>query len=173
MKRAGLILAFLVMLTGCETLVEFFPVEGMPSAKLEAGHKAHVALAADGKYAGKAYADSGRQVSGFVAKELTQYTSSVHVENQILPLENLLKKASESRAKYLFVPKITHWEPRAAAWSGIPTRVYIELEVYDVASGNPVAANAVSARGRIATLKSQHAHDVADAVVKDLVKSFY
>jgi hypothetical protein len=162
-----------VMLSGCSTKLAVSPIAGQSSAKLETTQKAYIALAADGRYSDKVYAGTGMQVSRFVSQALAPYVSSSQIDNQIVPLQTSLLNASAAGAKYLFVPVITHWEPRIAAWSGIPTRVNIELTVYDTATEQPVAAKSTSVRGRIATFVSQHAHDLAEEAIKELVKSFY
>ena len=175
MKRFTVVIVaiFLFAGIGCSTKFAAKPVADMPSAKLETGHAVYIALAADGRYSEQTYRGTGAQVSGYVAQTLSSYTSSSQVDNEIRTLEASLQNAKEANAKYLFVPLITHWEPRAAAWSGRPTRVNIELRVYDVESGQPVAGNSSSVRGRIVTVASQHAHELAREIVTTLVNSFY
>lgn len=173
MKRIVSLFTILVCLAGCSTKLAVNPIEGQPTARLETGQKAYIALPADGKYADKVYAGTGMQVSSYVAQALSPYVTSSQMDNQVLPLETLLQNSSAAGAKYLFIPDITHWEPRVAAWSGIPTRVHIELKVFDVATGQILAANSVSVRGKIATFVSQHAHELAETAVEALVTSFY
>jgi hypothetical protein len=173
MKKLAVLLFLSVLVTGCSTKIAVKPIEGHPSAKLETGQKVYIALAADGRYSDEVYAGTGAQVSGFVRQALAPYASGSQIAGQRSSLEVSLQQAADAGAKYLFVPVITHWEPRAAAWSGRPTRVNIELTVYDTATGQLIAAQSTSVRGRIVTFVSQHAHELAEQMIRDLVKSFY
>lgn len=169
----GLIAVVLLTMVGCTTKFSVVPMDGVSPAKLETNKAVYIAQAADGKYSDQVYTGSGMQVSTYVSKVLIPYSSLTEISGQISPKDVLLQEATEIGATYLFVPVITHWEPRAAAWSGIPTRVNIELTVYDVETGQSVAAKSVSVKGKRMTFVSQHAHVLAEQAIQDLVKSFY
>jgi hypothetical protein len=174
MKKISIaVLVTALLLCGCSTKVAVNPVVGIPSVKLETARKVYVAKAEDGRYADNIYFGTGAQVSGYVAQSLVPYTSGVTVGTQVLPLESVMQSAQNNEAKYLFIPEITHWEPRAAAWSGIPTRVHITLTAYDVTTKEKITSYSLSVRGKMATFVSQHAHELAEQTVKDLVNSFY
>jgi hypothetical protein len=169
----GVLFILVAALSACSTKVAVNPVEGTTSVKLKNAQKVYIARANDGRYADNVYSDSGSQVSNYVAQSIASHTSETIVANQVSPLETNMQNAENFGAKYLFIPEITHWEPRAAAWSGRPTRVHITLTVYDVETREKIAAKSLSVRGRIATLVSQHAHELAEETVKELVNSFY
>ena len=173
MKFLPLVCALLICSVGCKTSMDVNPIRGQAFSKLERGHKAYIALPEDGRYAAITYTGSGMQVASHVAKALTAHASSTVNENQILPLETLLQKAVAADAKYLFVPLITHWEPRVASVSGRPTRVHLEMRIYDTATGVAIASNSIDVTGRRVTVASQSADGLAAVAIQDLVDSFF
>jgi hypothetical protein len=170
----SLVVLVVLLMVGCRTQYTVNP-EGTPSlaGKLEKGQKAYIALALDGKYKDETYAGSGHQVSRYITQALLPYVSSFSVADQLLTFEMMIERAKESEAKYLFIPEITHWEPRAAAWSGRATRLSITLKVYDVETGDVIAINSIAVKGKAKSFVSQHAHELAEIAVVDLVKYFY
>lgn len=175
-RQLFLFLTILCM-AACSTKISIEPNNidvNHQSVTLEKGKSAFIALPRAAVYDGRVYENSGLQVADYTRDALIGKASPVILGNK--PDNNvneLLRLAEEQNAFYLFVPAIRHWEPRAAAWSGMPTQVSIQLQVYDVATKNMLIDVTTSVIGKRMTFVSQNAHDLARLIIKQLIDSLY
>ena len=162
MKNLFLVLAASALLAvGCSTKIKSTPAGGS-AATLERGQKILIAIPADGTYAGTSYANSGREAADRLKAALASQASVVMDSQAKADVQAAIKEGQVGGYRYVVHPEITHWEPRAAAWSGLPTRVVFFVTVYDLkAQGKPILQRDLNARGRIWTFKSQYPADIA------------
>jgi len=158
MKRLSLIFILAVFVAaGCSTKVDVGPSSGM---RLEPGQAISVITPADGSYGNTNYPGSGAITASLLQRALSAKNPEVRIV-QGSELQSALKSAARSGSRYAFHPQITNWEPRAAAWSGRPTRVAIVMAVYDLKNGSKVISQqSMDVRGRISTFISQSSEDV-------------
>ena len=158
-----IVLLFFVValcLVGCTTRITQDDVITPAASKLERGQKVYITLPQDGSYGGKTYAGSGTQVAHFLGKGIRPYVAETLVATAYVPVEEALTSAQKAGARYVFIPTITNWEPRAAAWSGRPTRVSISIAVQDLAADKQVLIRKIDITGRSATFVNQSPDDL-------------
>lgn len=165
MKKIFFPLTFIV-LSSCTTTMSLQNARAdLPPAKIEKDRIICIATVNDGTFNGKIYNGSGHFVLNSFASNLQPFASKI----AIVDSKNYDEMAKQMNAKYIIRPTITHWEPRVAAWSGIPTRVEINVSVYDLAQNKPVAHTNLSIKGRRMTFVSQSAEELTNALVKKFI----
>jgi hypothetical protein len=103
----------------------------------------------DGAYENRTYAGSGQTVAHAVAAAFSQRAARVQISDGYQDTDRALQLAKSAGAGYLVVPVISHWEPRATEWSGIPSRMSILLSIVDVTSGQQITSSSIEGRSRI------------------------
>ena len=102
-----------------------------PSNKaLEKNKEIAVSVSDDGSYGSNIYNGSGRTLSNSIKQQVKKYSSNVIV----LKNNETLKDFTDEEIKkydYIIIPEILHWEDRATAWSGLPDKVEVSIEIYD------------------------------------------
>jgi len=173
MKKLFLVLmATMILAVGCTTKIK--SSGGVSAVRLEQGQKILVVVPADGGFSGKTYANSGRETAGRLQKALIYRASTITLSKAQADIQAALKDGRAAGCRYVIHPEITQWEPRAAAWSGIPTRVSFFVTVYDLKSGvEPVMQQSLEARGRIWTFKSQFPADIAEAMFRQFADEVF
>ncbi|GHU68521.1 hypothetical protein FACS189413_05610 [Bacteroidia bacterium] len=116
----------------------------------------YIAPIDDGAFGGKAYYGSGKSVANYFLQYFRSDASDV-----IVGAEDTVN------ADYIVKAVITHWEPRAAAWSGIPTRVEILVSVYNANSKEKIIDDKLSVTGRSFTFVNQSAEGLAEYLIKE------
>ena len=172
MKKLLLVVAAAVVLAaGCSTKIQQGPGG---SARLEGGRKILVAIPADGTYGSNTYQGSGLEVAALMQKALSPKAAQALISSSQADRQAALREGAAEGCRYVFYPEISHWEPRAAAWSGRPTRVSFYVTVYDLAAGNKaIIQRSVEARGRIVTLFSQEPAEIAAVMFKQLAETLF
>jgi hypothetical protein len=169
MKKIALFLVFVfVFITACSTKMvqqDLTPI----SAKLLKNKAIYIATVDDGSFNGRVYSGSGLSVANNFQVNCRPYASKVIMGNQ----RDFLTEAKNAKAYYAFKAVITHWESRNAAWSGIPTRVEINIAVYNAADGTEIVNRNLTVRGRSMTFASQSAEGLAAALIKDFCKQIF
>jgi hypothetical protein len=136
-----------------------------PSLKLERIQKIYIGMPQDGSYADITYAGSGSQVVDLLASGARPYASGILTASAYTSVEQVLASAGEAGARYAFIPVITNWEPRRAAWSGRPTRVNMTIMVYDVYSEKRILSRKIDVTGRSFTFVSQSVEELAKSAL--------
>ncbi|MDR3298888.1 MAG: DUF4823 domain-containing protein [Candidatus Accumulibacter sp.] len=167
------VLGVVVFIFGCATKIQHSDVIADSTSKLEKNQIVYIALAGDGHYGGKAYPGSGVQVSHFIGGGIKPYVQKTIVANAPASTEAILASAKDSGARYAFVPVISNWEPRAAAWSGIPTRVSISIAIHDVSTGQEVMLRKIDVKGRAMTFVSQSADELAKVAIYEFCANIF
>ncbi|MDR1792643.1 MAG: DUF4823 domain-containing protein [Bacteroidales bacterium] len=167
-KRNKKIIAFLITILGCFTLNSCFTTMQhlnlmQNENKIERNKIIYIANVVDGTFDGKVYSGSGQNVAYCFLKYMRPFAASVIIGENV---PNYKEDAKAQNADYIVKPVIVHWEPRAAAWSGIPTKVSIIVSITDVISNKELINKELQIKGRSFTFVSQSAESLADEVIE-------
>ncbi|MDR1198966.1 MAG: DUF4823 domain-containing protein [Prevotellaceae bacterium] len=156
-----------VLLYACATTMSLQNAKAdLPLAKIEKDKIICIVNVGDGVFNGKIYTGSGLSVLNSFTANLQMFASkAVTVDSK-----NYDEEAKQMNAAYVVKPVITHWEPRAASWSGRPTRVEISVSVFDVIQNKSVINTNLSVKGRSMTFVNQSAEALANELIKQFVK---
>jgi len=128
----------------------------------------------DGSYEKTLYNGSGISVAQRTDTSFSRYASRVSV----YPSEyHSIKELSDTIAKddygYIVVPTITHWEHRATAWSGLPSRASIKLTVLDAKTGKEISSTVVEGKSASFTLLRTSPEDLLPGLIDHYVDTLY
>jgi hypothetical protein len=142
----------LAALGGCHASYQQTDTAGQAASgvRLDRSLSVLVAVPKDGDYAGRTYGGSGVNVAQQTAAAFARYATRVQVASPSQQdRSELIAAAQAANAGYLVIPVITHWEPRATEWSGIPSRASFSLTVVDVKTGQDLTSSLLESRSRI------------------------
>lgn len=124
------LLAFLsvVFFIGCTSTYKYDFDENTDT--LEKDKNIAISVSDDGYYGSDVYAGSGRTLSNEIKLALKPYASRAIILRNTTTLDDFSNEEIE-KYDYIIIPEIIHWEDRATAWSGIPDKVEISIEIYD------------------------------------------
>ena len=108
------------------------------TAALKHQEKVLIVLPADGRHGDKVYVDSGRYIADKLKEHLALYSRQVNITSSTLSPEQALAEAKNASYRYLFIPRIQNWEPRASSWSGRPGRATVLMNINDLAAEPPL-----------------------------------
>jgi hypothetical protein len=137
-----------------------------PLSKIETDEVIGIVNVGDGAFNGKVYLGSGSSVLNYFIANLQPFASKIVT----LDSKNYEKEANEINATYIVKPIITHWEPRAATWSGIPTRVEISVSVFDLVQNKTIISTNLAVTGRAMTFVDQSAEGLANILIQKFVR---
>ena len=174
MKRIVAVLAALLVLSGCVSAYQVQPLSGATNGVvLSRQGSVYIALPEDGRYGTTPYPGSGQLVAQVLAGEFSKYARNVQTAATTAPQGNALSTARQSGSQYLVVPVITHWEQRATAWSGAPSKMALRVTVYDTASGSELVSEGIQGRSASVTLFSTSPEGLLQAPVGKFVGRLY
>lgn len=159
--NAVLLLCTLFITAGCSTTMQTRDVASAPHARLLRAQTVAITPVGDGMFNGKIYPGSGANVANMFAVNLRPYISKSLTGGP----EQDLAAYYKAGAYYVVKPTILHWEPRAAAWSGVPTRLKIHVSVYTAADGKEIISKNLEVTGRRATLVSQSIEALSEMII--------
>jgi hypothetical protein len=144
------------------------------SVRLDPGKSILIAVSADGQYGSRAYLGTGRVVAQKAAAAFSRYARQVEISN-IRPTERdaLLVAARKAGSGYLILPTIAHWEQRATEWSGVPSRVSIDVAIVDVGTGTDLRSGLLESRSARMTLVRPNPDALAEHLLDDYVAGLY
>lgn len=132
--------------------------------KLQRNKVIYVLPSQDGIFDGRTYIGTGASVADMFVANLRPYAAKVQLATEgNIPQD----------AYYVVKPTILHWEPRAAAWSGISTKVEINVSITNATGGVEVINKSIQVSGRNVTFVSQSADALAQYVIKDFCSSIF
>jgi hypothetical protein len=156
-----------VLLYSCTTTMSLQNAKtNLPLAKIEKDKIICIVNIGDGAFNGKVYTGSGLSVLNSFIANLQMFASKVVT----IDSKNYEEEAKQMNAAYIVKPVITHWEPRAASWSGRPTRVEISVSVFDLIQNRSVINTKLSVKGRSMTMVDQSAEGLANKLIEQFVK---
>ena len=134
MKKTAAYLCFIVvgiilLLSSCSTTYSY-DTYNPDNIRLSKGKNVAIATSDDGFYGTDIYFGSGLSVSKIIRQFLREYCGKCDIFSD---KEKIQDFTTEEMAQYdyIFVPSIEHWEDRATAWSAIPDRASVSIEIYD------------------------------------------
>ena len=108
-----------------------------------------VATPKNGWYGGRQYKNSGEATAREIKRVISLYAAgpvTISDCNNITCLDDQTKNSH----RYYFVSEILHWENRATAYTFRPDRLIIQLDVYDLKTGEKL--NSFTSKSRSAIL---------------------
>ncbi len=174
-KFATIAFAGAAMLTaGCTASYKATQTDGQIAPKrLDPNGTIYVVLPKDGAYGSKDYGGSGRVVASTIAREFSKKAAAVEVGEQVESRDTAFESAKKSGARYTVVPIIAHWEQRATEWSGRPSRMSVDVAIYDTESHSRVSSRSIIARSRIVSISSTSPESLLTKPVRDYVTALY
>ncbi len=155
---------------GCSTTYNRVETGGVEraGAHLRPGQPILIAIPADGKYGDIAYPGSGQAVAQQLAAAFSRHANHVDIAPASLQTQaDLLRTAHDDGAAYLVVPSIGHWEHRATAWSGMPSRTSVGVVILEVAAGNQITSTLLEGKSAIMTFLPTSPDDVMSEMITD------
>lgn len=153
MKRAAVCLSVCVFVAGCTATHQSQRLSA-PAQPLDKTQRVYVALAADGGYGGKTATGSGAQSATGLASAFAQRGVAVEVGSQGETQEQAIASASRLGAAYAVMPTILNWEHRATAWSAIPSKLSMRVDVWDARSGTKLDSTVLESKSAAFTFLS-------------------
>jgi len=127
--------------------------------KLEQNRNIYIAKIEDGVFNGKIYRGSGLSVANYFKMYMQPYAAQI--------------SSKENASYYIVKAVISHWEPRRADWSGIPTRVKIQVSVFEASSRKELINDELSIVGRSVTFVPQSAEGLAEYLIKNFCEKIF
>ena len=126
--RKFLFILVAVVFCGCTSTYKYDLDDNTPS--LEQNKSIAIAVSDDGSYGSDVYTGSGRTLSNEIKLALKPYANRATILRNMSVLDDFSDEEIE-KYDYIVIPEIIHWEDRATAWSGIPDKVEISVEIYN------------------------------------------
>jgi hypothetical protein len=149
MKRFALLLC--MALIGCAASYHREQLTGITASTLALSPESvvYVVQPADGAYEEKVYSRSGQMTEQAIAAAFAKHGSHVIRADTVESKPQAIASARASGAQYAAIATIIQWEPRATEWSGLPSRISVNMAIIDVKTGKTSSEEALSARSRI------------------------
>lgn len=168
--------ALFLMLPGCTT--RYYSQDPVPpvAAKLDRDQVLYVAVPKDGAYGDRVYTGSGQQTATALQTALRQYASVVLASEQYEDAQTAMEQAKVKSARYVFVPVVTSWIHRRAAWSGRSSGVALTVAVYDLAregDDKRIMQRDLRVRGRNLTLISQYPGEILKPLLERFAREIF
>lgn len=138
---------------------------------LEINKNIAITVSEDGAYGNDVYTGSGRKVSNTIRIELKKYTTNIEILKDKVSLKDLSDQESYGY-DYIIVPEIIHWEDRATAWSGIPDKVEISIEIFDE-NRNLLKSAILSGKSSTMTLSANDPSELLEKPIEEFLKSVF
>ena len=138
---------------------------------LDSKAKTYVSVPADGQYAQKIYAGSGRIAAGIVLAEFSTKMLHVDITDKKEYFDQALNHARRQGYQYLVVPKITHWEDNNTALSGLPSKATINIRIVDVITGDMIDSVVIDSRSSVVRMTDASPEDALPEPIRKYVNS--
>ncbi|MBL8482715.1 MAG: DUF4823 domain-containing protein [Rhodocyclaceae bacterium] len=147
-----------------------YNTEGRP--RLSPDDAVYIAVSRDGVYGNKKYAGSGLTTAQVLLASFGK-RSRAEVAHVSQPINDALRAAREGGYTHLVFPTILVWEDRATEWSGIPDKVEVKIEIYELAGGKRLDSLVVKGKSGIATFGGDHPQDLLPVPIEEYVATLY
>ena len=171
-RHVLLVAALVFSLVGCFAHYQTTNLSGV-NGKLDRQKTVYVAVPQDGAYGSQVYRGSGQTVTRAVAAAFSREAQKVRSASKSLAVDKTLELAKAQGAGYAVVPVIAHWEHRATEWSGLPSRMTIQLSILDVATGEQVQSTMIEGRSRVVSWTSTSPESLLREPLAQYVGSIY
>lgn len=110
----------------------------------------------------------------YVSRNIKNNIEKYATKTKIIKKESIDDLTSEELESfdYIFVPRIIHWEDRATAWSALPDKIEILIEVYD-SNKNLLISSSFSGESKSMTLGTTDPTELVDEPVKEFILSIF
>ncbi len=170
MKKLFLLFLTTLLLSSCTSAYKS-EYKNSNSEKLEKNKKIAIAVSEDGAYGSDVYSGSGKILSKRIKQKLENYSSDVNIfkNNETL---NDFSEDEINAYDYIVIPEIIHWEDRITAWSGLPDKVEISIEIFDSQRKLLNSAN-LSGRSAVMTLGPTDPIDILEKPLTEYFASIF
>jgi basic membrane lipoprotein Med (substrate-binding protein (PBP1-ABC) superfamily) len=144
-----------------------------PDIKRERDHAIYITSVKDGKFKKKTYEGSGIKVANMFEENIRFYAKETIMGQENDDLANDFAEAKEKNAYYLVKPSISHWEPRAAAFSNKPTQIIIHVSVYAVSDSKEIISRNLEVTGRSISYTNQSPEGLANNIINEFCKDVF
>lgn len=137
------------------------PLEADSPAYLAAAATVYVTTPPDGRDDnGRTYKNSGDWTRSAFADGLSDRGVQVIPGGSATNPAEAIAAAKSAGADFLVLPHIVHWSDRVTEWSGIPDRITIEINIYEVTTGAKLNERKIRASSRWATFGGDHPQEL-------------
>ena len=174
-KSLFVCLAITLLLGACTgTRYHITPQDSAGHApKLVPQEKVLVAIPRDGEYLGTPYRNSGTQVADLFIKHISSRTGASSLTNGAMNQTQALSEAQALSCRYVVIPVINNWEPRASSWSGKPGRASISVSVYELVGEKPSLINKSLLEVQGKSYLTEHPLKLMDNIIGSYIGSLY
>lgn len=170
MKKIIILVAVALLFISCSSTYKY-DFNNPSNEILEKNKEIAVSVSEDGSYGSDVYNGSGRTLSNTIRQELKKYSSNVVVLKNNETLKDFTDEEIQ-KYDYIVIPEILHWEDRATAWSGLPDKIEISIEIYD--SKRTLLKSAIlSGKSASMTLSSTDPSELLEEPLSTFFKSIF
>ena len=108
----------------------------------------------------RTYGGSGGWTQSAVANALRDRGMRIILGGTVSKISQAVAAAGVAGADFLVYPEIVHWSDRVTEWSGIPDRITLNVEIYEIATGTVLNRQEIKASSRWATFGGDHPHEL-------------
>lgn len=160
----------LLAVAACSASYKVTPTGGQEAAHtiLDPSLAVLVAVPADGGYGDEPAIGSGQKVAAQAAIVFAERAAKVAVAASDLTSRDALLEAARGRGDgYVVIPSIVNWEHRATEWSGMPSRLSLNMVVLDAATGAEINVALLESRSKVSPFRSK-----VEMLLPHLIRSY-
>ena len=168
------LLVFVFFATACVAPPPLFKhYSGDKNVRLETTGTVYISIPSDGWYKNTRYRGSGLTTASEFQKIFNKYAKAVYLDDKPQTIKEALLAAREKNAKYLLYTTILHWEDRATAWSGIPDKIRLKVDVIEIASSKTLTSDSIYMSNRNVDVLSDDPEDLLPEPINKYVSNLY
>lgn len=175
-KQSCAVFLSVLFMTACTASYQTNPsvVNDVIGAPLQKSKAVLVTTPKDGNYQTIIYKDSGTTAAKETEASFARYATSVTITpEEFHGMKELKYTITEGNYGYVVVPTITHWEQRATAWSGKPSRASIKLTVLNAKTGKEISSTEVDGKTATFTFLHTSPEDLLPGLINTYVDKLY
>jgi len=162
----------LLLLAGCVSTHDIQRIAAAPDG-LDPAKPVYVAIASDGGYGGRAVTGSGDQAAQQVAAAFASHHIPVALALRPEEPSQALASARAANAGYAVFPSLSNWEHRATAWSALPSKVSLRIDIFDPQTGARVETAVIEGESASMTFLATDPSKLLPAALGDYVGQLY
>ena len=159
--------------SGCTASYNTEHLSGDQSVTLDPEKAVYIAVPRDGSYGNTVYNGSGQTTAQSVSIAFSRHAAQVSLADEYGARNDVIELARSEGASYLVWPVITHWEQRATAWSGLPSRMAIRVTVINLETETQLTSSIIEGRSRIMSMTNTHPESLLRDPLRAYVNSIY
>lgn len=140
---------------------------------LDAAKAVYVAIPNDGGYGGRAVMGSGEQAAQQVAAAFSAHHVPVSLALRAEDPGQALASARTANAGYAVFPSLSNWEHRATAWSALPSKVSLRIDILDTQTGARIETAVIEGESASMTFLATDPSKLLPAALGDYVGQLY